>query len=421
MSGLLVSVTADRYVQKGMGRPHFTEDERVEALKALECVDDAFVCQEEGPWDLIGKLKPDVYCKGIDYAHADDHEGFQRDLIAVWNIGGRVHITKAQKYSSSRLLNAQRLAPDVLAYLEGIRHRGFAEKIDTAMARADEMKIAFVGESIIDEYRYVRGLGKPSKEFILATVEDRCEIFAGGIDAAAKHCEWKRAGVVIVPEGKLIRKTRFVDVDFSRKLFEVYSSVKWDFDDGSRLLFRNELLHAISDSDLVVVMDFGHGLLGDYERAMLHEAKFLAVNAQTNAGNTPFNSIMRYRRADLVCVDEPEARLALGEREWGPQEMVHRLPGEYNVVTLGRYGCVGGLKGGQGFCTIPAFTQQGIDTIGAGDAFLAATAPLVAAGLELEAAAFVGNVAGAIKTTIVGHQRHVTRAEIMQNVKALLA
>ena len=69
------------------------------------------------------------------------------------------------------------------------------------MVRADEMEIAFVGESIIDEYRYVRGLGKPSKEFILATVEDHCETFSGGIDAAAKHCEWKHAGVVIVPMG----------------------------------------------------------------------------------------------------------------------------------------------------------------------------------------------------------------------------
>ena len=143
------------------------------------------------------------------------------------------------------------------------------------------------------------------------------------------------------------------------------------------------------------------------------------MNAQTNAGNVGFNSIMKYANANLVCVDEPEARLALGEREWHPEDMVYRLPGEQNIITLGRHGCVCADK--KMGCNIPAFAHHGIDTIGAGDAFLAVTAPLVAAGLELEAAAFVGNVAGAIKTTIVGHQRHVTRAEIVQNVKALLA
>jgi len=35
----------------------------------------------------------------------------------------------------------------------------------------------FVGETIIDDYRYVRALGKPSKEYVLATVVSRREQF----------------------------------------------------------------------------------------------------------------------------------------------------------------------------------------------------------------------------------------------------
>jgi len=64
---------------------------------------------------------------------------------------------------------------------------------------------------------------------------------------------------------------------------------------------------------------------------------------------------------------------------------------------------------------------HGLDTMGAGDAFLAVAAPLVATGLEVEAAAFAGNVSGAIKTTIVGHRRNVRRNELIQTVEALLA
>jgi bifunctional ADP-heptose synthase (sugar kinase/adenylyltransferase) len=45
---------------------------------------------------------------------------------------------------------------------------------------------------------------------------------------------------------------------------------------------------------------------------------------------------------------------------------------------------------------------------------------LIAAGLDLEAAAMVGNVAGAIKVGIIGHRRHVGRDELVQSVEALL-
>ena len=70
---------------------------------------------------------------------------------------------------------------------------------------------------------------------------------------------------------------------------------------------------------------------------------------------------------------------------------------------------------------IPALVGHGIDTMGAGDAFLAVAAPLIAAGLEMEPAAFIGNIAGAIKCSILGHRRSVSRKEILQTAEALLA
>jgi len=88
------------------------------------------------------------------------------------------------------------------------------------------------------------------------------------------------------------------------------------------------------------------------------------------------------------------------------------------LVTHGRYGSAwrdGGSKGSS-----PAFTSAGIDTMGAGDAVMAVTAPLVAAGLDVEAAALVGNVVGALKVGILGHRRHVGRDEWRQTVESLL-
>jgi sugar/nucleoside kinase (ribokinase family) len=89
------------------------------------------------------------------------------------------------------------------------------------------------------------------------------------------------------------------------------------------------------------------------------------------------------------------------------------------MVTNGRQGCWSCFRHDYPK-HVPAFALNGIDTMGAGDAFLAVTAPLIAAGLDLEAAAMVGNVAGAIKVGIIGHRRHVSRDELLQSVEALL-
>ena len=37
---------------------------------------------------------------------------------------------------------------------------------------------------------------------------------------------------------------------------------------------------------------------------------FVAINAQTNSANRGFNLITKYSKADYVCIDEPEFRLA---------------------------------------------------------------------------------------------------------------
>ena len=59
----------------------------------------------------------------------------------------------------------------------------------------------------------------------------------------------------------------------------------------------------------------------------------------------------------------------------------------------------------------PALAEKVVDRMGAGDAFLAATAPLAWAGAPAEVIALVGNIAGAIKVSKVGNQP-ITRQEV---------
>ncbi len=424
---LVVSVTGDKYVRKGAGRPVFTAAQRVEALKALDCVDEVIINDAADACGLIAEMKPAVFVKGIDYAERVN-ESLAREIEAVKSAGGRFHVTRSDKWSSSRIINGERLGEEAHAYVESARDRGFLDRILAAFDRADKLKIAFVGETIIDEYRYVTPLGKPVKEFCLATVENsQAESFLGGVVAASQHAEWPLVSVC-TSNVQPIKKTRFVESSFNRKLFEVYSTREIELYNCERVRFGQSVTKAVSDSDVVVVLDFGHGLIGMEERRAVEHARFLAVNAQTNTGNFGFNPVTRYWEANYVCIDEPEARLATGMQSESLSDVMMQIDNEVPngglVVTNGRQGCWsldGSLLNGLGAVKhIPAFAQNGIDTMGAGDAFLAVTAPLIAAGLDLEAAALVGNVAGAIKVGIIGHRRHVGRDELLQSVEALL-
>ena len=70
---LVVTITPDRFVNKGPGRPAFPEGLRAEALASLECVDFVAINYWPSAVELIAILKPNFYVKGSDYSEARNH------------------------------------------------------------------------------------------------------------------------------------------------------------------------------------------------------------------------------------------------------------------------------------------------------------------------------------------------------------
>ena len=64
-----VGLNSDESVKrlKGMSRPMNTENDRKRILEALRYVDEVVIFQEDTPYNLITKLKPDLIVKGGDY------------------------------------------------------------------------------------------------------------------------------------------------------------------------------------------------------------------------------------------------------------------------------------------------------------------------------------------------------------------
>jgi len=456
-SMLLVTITADAFVTKGPGRPVFSERMRAEMLAALECVDFVGIQHAPKAIDAIRTIRPDVYAKGSDYKNPDDDVtgGIVEERNAVEAHGGRIAFTEDVTFSSSSLINRHLSVfdPTLDEFLEAQREKDVLGPLLELLDRVKDYRVLMVGDAIIDDYRYVSAMGKSPKETMIATLFHDREVFAGGMFAAANHAaNFCREVEVVTTIGddyeyeRLIReslkpnvrlhafrrsgvpttrKTRFIDRSYLRKLFEVY-----DMDDTPTAANVERQIDRIirdraDEFDVVVAADFGHGLLTPSMIATLNgTARFLAVNAQSNSANLGYNLITKYARADYVCIDAPEARLAVSDRFSGIEEIAsdalpQRIDCSRFMITHGRWGCVG-YAIGQDVVHVPAFTKTVVDTVGAGDAFFAVTAPLAAAGGAIDQLGFIGSAAGAIKVGIVGHRASVERVPLVKFLTTLL-
>jgi rfaE bifunctional protein nucleotidyltransferase chain/domain len=454
---LVVTITADRFVNKGPSRPAFTEALRAEMLAALYFVDYVAIAEAPDAISAIEAIRPSIYAKGQDYQNPEgDVTGkitLERQTVEA--LGGRIHFTDEVTFSSTELINRHLnlFEPHVREHLSDLREDGGLTTILELIERIKDYRVVLVGDAIIDEYEYVLPMGKPPKEHIIATRYQDNEIFAGGVFAAANHVASFCAHVDVITcigayntHEELIRKSlkpnvrlhllrrpnapttlkrRFVDPSSIRKLFEVYHMNDEPLTGDLERELDVHVSKLCPKANVVIATDFGHGLIGPkIVQRLTQLSPFLAVNTQSNSANMGYNFVTRYPRADYICIDAPEARLALGDRLSTIGDIAHHLSERIVgcpkfVVTQGKYGCVTYERGGA-VHTIPAVARRIVDTVGAGDAFFAVTSPLVAAGARMDIVGFVGNVVGALKVEIVGHRNSIDKASLIKGVTGLL-
>lgn len=87
---LIVGVNSDNSVRrlKGPKRPLIPQDERAETLAALECVDYVIIFDDLDPGSILSRIRPDVHCKGADYAPPHGNPIPEAETIASY--GGRI-------------------------------------------------------------------------------------------------------------------------------------------------------------------------------------------------------------------------------------------------------------------------------------------------------------------------------------------
>lgn len=95
---LIVLVTGDRYVNKGVGRPRFDSTDRADMIAELECVDYVVINEAFDAEQAILSIRPHHFVKGTEYL------GIEREKAAIQACGGSMDYVGASRVYSSTVL-----------------------------------------------------------------------------------------------------------------------------------------------------------------------------------------------------------------------------------------------------------------------------------------------------------------------------
>jgi rfaE bifunctional protein kinase chain/domain/rfaE bifunctional protein nucleotidyltransferase chain/domain len=453
---LVVTVIKDKDIRRGPGRPIFSEKLRAENVASLQQVDYVALVDEETPFDCVRLIKPDIYAKGKAFKDRDQTihgKIFQKEKELYF---GKVKIfeTEGFSFSSQEIINnfLDIYPAETKKFLKELAARHSFKQIATQLNKLKSLKVLIIGDGIIDEYHYCDSMGRSSKNPLVVNRYLNHETFAGGALAIANHiaslCETVHLVTLLGKQesreefiaanlkpnitskyfyredGPTIVKKRYVNQYLNQKLFEVNylndSQIAADLEKKLLAYLHNE----VRKYDIVLVSDFGHGLVTKKLIKLIESrANKYAINTQTNAANSGYNMVTKYHRPYFICVDENELRLAAQEKHGQIEDVARRIKDAVKaqnlIVTLGRRGSLGlGRKGELN--RTPVFSTKVIDTIGAGDAFFAFTAPCFAVGLPLDLVSFIGNAVGALAVQIVGNKKSVEKHELLEFIHNLL-
>ncbi|MDX1906045.1 MAG: PfkB family carbohydrate kinase [Bacteroidia bacterium] len=452
---LIVTLTPDRYVNKGPGRPAFNEEMRLEMIAALEVVDYVALNLWPTAVETLHLLKPTYYVKGQEYKNFEEDltGNIGKEVDAVRAGGGDIYFTEEVVFSSSKLINAHfsALDPSAQDYMQRIRQEYPAGEIVGLIDSLRDIRVLVVGDTIIDEYHYVRSLGKSSKSPTLSTKFLREDAFAGGVLAIANHLNQFAGKVhmvtclgrendhmeVIQPklgvdidttffyreDGPTPTKRRYISEYLNAKIFEVTFMNDENLPASLEEDIIRHLEALIPEVDMVLIADFGHGLITPRIRTFLEQADvFVAVNAQTNSNNYGYNYITKYRDVDYISIDENEIRLPFGDKYGNLESLTERLGAETRcpsiTITLGQKGAMYYRDGA--FFKAPGLSTTVVDSVGAGDAVLSVTALCAYKACPPELIPFIGNCTGALAVTILGNERPVNKVELTKMISHLL-
>ncbi len=443
---LVVSVTGDSSISKGVMRPYIPQELRAESLAALEFVDYVYIDPNPTACEVLAAVQPSIYVKGREYQFAAS-PGFLAEREIVERSGGRVIFSSGDVvFSSTQLIGKMASDPD----LEWHRLRAFCDRHDLEPGSTDRLlgrmagkRIVVVGDVILDRYVLCDAIDVASESpmMSLSKLDEQC--YVGGAAIVARHiaslgglpilissvgrgASSEKVQKVLADEGVetrlfecrkgIVEKTRYLVEE--NKLFKVEEGQVEPLDSVSLRQAIEALVELGLDADGVIFCDFGYG--------MISPALMSQVVPELRRGRAVLTGDISGRRGnllslgplDLLCPTERELRASVHDFDEGLSAVAYRVLQKTQArrlcVTLGKDGLVVFDRPSQDPLSplwtgrllsdhLPSLAHRIADRLGCGDSLLATMTIALAAGASIMQAAYLASGAAAVELSSLGN------------------
>ena len=442
---LVVSITDDPFVKKGPYQPYNSSLKRAKVLEALKCIDYVYINKDLTPVNLINKLKPNLYFKGLDYLNKDLTGNLSKEISAVKKNKGKVFFTKTRVMSSTKIIN-NTLIPwtrQQKDFLSKINKYYSFDYITEQFAKLKNVKIDVIGEPILDNYIYSNIIGLASKDPALSGVVKNREIIPGGVLAVAKILSIfvKQVRLFTYGNNKIIKsylnkniklinldnkqdiqkKTRYINNHRFQKIFQLTNFEKNSFNQLSEKKILQILKKKLEKN--IIICDFGVGLFDNKILDFINHSKsHKYLNVQTNSINLGFNFFTKFKKnksIKYISLDEKEWKLGIKSNQLN-NNILENFVNKNTAysITLGKSGSIYHYKNEIFYA--PVFIDKVVDTTGCGDAYFAITSLLKVINTRPELISFLGNIYAGMHSLNVANKNITSRTDYLKYIKSLL-
>ncbi len=401
---VVVSCTSDKFIDKGIYRPHIPEKMRALNLAAFEMVDYVLIDDNKKPLRLLNKLKPDFFAKGFEYTSKGLPTATQEEKNVLDKFGGKIIFTPGDiVYSSSKFIKSS--APNLdLEKLDLIMqtHKINFNDLMNVIKEIKNLSAHVVGDTIVDTYTQTNFIGGQTKTPTFSVLYNKEESYVGGAAIVALHMKAAGAKVIFTTlvsndkRGKFVKKIlkkNKIKCNFLNEKNRPTTNKNTFMSTTYRLLKVDTLSNAPINEDtlqsivnkirnektpITVFSDFRHGIFNPNSIGKLIKAiprkNFKAGDSQVASR---WGNITEFKNFDLITPNEREARFSLADQDSTVGGLAALLKTKTNyknlILKLGSRGVFcNGLKGKKMYpFSIGVFSDNIIDAVGSGDALLA--------------------------------------------------
>ena len=453
---LVVTITADKFVNKGPNRPYFSQDLRKNFLSNIDLIDYVSEVNSPSAIEAIRKLKPNFYSKGKEYENLDKDitNKIKSEISELRKQNGKIVYTDDVTFSSSKILNDLEvsLSPQQLKEVRNIKKN---ENYNTLLKKFEELKklkVLVVGELILDKYTACEPLGKSGKDPIMMFKKDESKIMMGGSGAIAnnlsnfckeiklisyigknfnskkfvqKNLDKKIKKEFLYINGPTIQKEKFIDKNSGSKVIGFYNFDDNFIDQRNQNKLKNLLKINLKKYDLVIVANYGHGLITDEIATLIsNNAKFLVVNSQINAANILHHSLNMFKKTMCTIINEGELRHEMRDRHTNIELLIRKfsksINSRYIVITRGTEGSKLFDTKKNKFINSAAYATKIIDKIGTGDTLMAIFAIFLKSTKNPELSLFISSLAASHNVQMMGNSLKISPNLILKTLQHLI-